>query len=198
MVMYAQCHRHTHYTQQFKCFQEASFLFGNLACARSPTESVAHRYKRTRTHAYTRKSPRPNGHRPLPGLFCFLLFFSSTRGNAAAKPKRTIPRESLVKRAETLFHNTDNRGTWKKPERRKVYKLLTQQQQQHKECVTHIAMAQSTSFSVDSSFPDSFFFYPHNKPKTFFLRSGNISSTGPSGSCAAAPEITGGALGRQK
>lgn len=65
--------------------------------------------------------------------------------------------------------------------------------------VTHLAVAESASPADDSSVPGFFFFfYPHNKRKTFFLRSGNLSSTGPSGSCAAAAEITGGALWKQK
>lgn len=175
------------------------------ACTYAHTRTVVNVYTLTRTRVQVRvqtETVRAVTFSISLSIYFFLSVFARKKktpprtATKAHKPRESFTgttREPLPKQREAAGREKRREGTNSmsfKPNNNNNKKTVG---------VTHLAVAESASPADDSSVPGFFFFfYPHNKRKTFFLRSGNLSSTGPSGSCAAAAEITGGALWKQK
>lgn len=175
------------------------------ACTHAHTRTVVNVYTLTRTRVQVRvqtETVRAVTFSISLSIYFFLSVFARKKktpprtATKAHKPRESFTgttREPLPKQREAAGREKRREGTNSmsfKPNNNNNKKTVG---------VTHLAVAESASPADDSSVPGFFFFfYPHNKRKTFFLRSGNLSSTGPSGSCAAAAEITGGALWKQK
>lgn len=195
----------THARSWNKCSQEATPVFGNHARAHTHIQEQLLMYTHSRAHAYKSVSKRRQS---VPWLFLSLsiYFFLSVFARKKKTPPRTAtkahkPRESFTGTTrEPLPKQREAAGREKRRGGTNCMSFKPNNNNNKKTVgVTHLAVAESASPADDSSVPGFFFFfYPHNKRKTFFLRSGNLSSTGPSGSCAAAAEITGGALWKQK
>lgn len=175
------------------------------ACTYAHTRTVVNVYTLTRTRVQVRvqtETVRAVTFSISLSIYFFLSVFARKKktpprtATKAHKPRESFTgttREPLPKQREAAGREKRRGGTncmSFKPNNNNNKKTVG---------VTHLAVAESASPADDSSVPGFFFFfYPHNKRKTFFLRSGNLSNTGPSGSCAAAAEITGGALWKQK
>lgn len=176
------------------------------ACTYAHTRTVVNVYTLTRTRVQVRVQTE-TVRAVTFSISLSIYFFLSVFARKKKTPPRTAtkahkPRESFTGTTrEPLPKQREAAGREKRREGTNSMSFKPNNNNNNKKTVgvTHLAVAESASPADDSSVPGFFFFfYPHNKRKTFFLRSGNLSNTGPSGSCAAAAEITGGALWKQK